>query len=105
MTDCAEPEEAFAAIEAGAAWFFHWCAGARTRPNDATSAEAMNVARLQCISLAERDRLAEKARRKGRTKTVVMAERWVHPAEGTLIVFIEDAPHAWPQREDPRHRP
>lgn len=88
------PEEAFAAIKVGANWFFHWCAGARTKPEDVCSEQAMRVARLHCISVSERDRLAEKARRKGRTKTVVMAERWEHPVEGGLIVFLEDGPRA-----------
>lgn len=104
-SDCLNPDEAFALVEGGASWYFHWCAGSRTKPGDATSEQAMTEARLHCVSVQERDRLAAKAERKGRSKTVVMAERWEHPAEGTLVVFLQDGPHAWPDRDDPRHRP
>ena len=100
-----DPDEAFASVASGTPWFFHWCAGTRTTVDDATSEEAMRVARSHCISAAERDRLAKKSCRKGRTKTVVMAELWEHPVEGPLIVFLEDGPYAWPEREDPRRRP
>jgi hypothetical protein len=105
LEECAEPSDALLAIDNGADWYFHWCAGAKTKPADATSQSALDYARTHCIGPPERERLAKKAERKGRTKTVVLAERWEHPSEGALIVFFEDGPYTWPERLDPRRQP
>jgi hypothetical protein len=105
VEECAEPSVALRAIADGAHWYFHWCAGAKTTPEDANSQSALDYARSHCIGPSERERLAKKAERKGRTKTVVLAERWQHPSEGTLVVFFENGPHTWPERDDPRRQP
>jgi hypothetical protein len=57
--------------------------------------------RRHLIEPAERERLFKKAQRKGRTKTVVMAERWVSADRGALIVFYETGPYLLPERDDP----
>jgi hypothetical protein len=57
--------------------------------------------RRHLIEPAERVRLFKKVQRKGRTKTVVMAERWESADRDALIVFYETGPYLLPERDDP----
>ncbi|KRE42445.1 hypothetical protein [Knoellia sp. Soil729] len=57
--------------------------------------------RRHLIEPAERERLFKKAQRKGRTKTVVMAERWESDDRRAMILFYEDGPYLLPDRDDP----
>lgn len=52
----------------------------------------------------ERERLFKKAQRKGRTKTVVMAERWESADHRAMILFYEDGPYLLPDRDAPTRR-
>lgn len=104
--EVAEPIDALAAVEAGADWIFFWCAGNPT-PAGAPKAQtqyAISHARANAIGAAEVQRLAAKAERKGRTKTVVFAEMWVRSDGQRMVVFCEGAPAPWANRPRPDHR-
>lgn len=101
----AEPSAAFAAIDAGAAWLFLWCGGGLTRASDepGKAGRALEYAKAEAVSPAMMKRLAGKAARKGRSKTVVFAEMWERGAGQRLVVFREGGPHPLPERERPDH--
>jgi len=87
---------------AGSAWGFLWCEGKVSRSTDEPQdSDAVDYARTHLIEPAERERLFAKARRKGRTKTVVMAERWEDDRGRPLIVFYETGPYLLPDRPEP----
>lgn len=79
-----------------------WCDGELSRSTDDPPDHAgVSYVRGHLVEPAERERLSRKAQRKGRTSTVVMAERWERPDEGPLIVFYESGPYLLPDRDDP----
>ncbi len=95
-------DDAIRAIDSGAAWAVLWCGGEVSRSTDSpVDDEAVSYARAHVIEPARRKRLQETARRKGRTKTVVMAERWQNDRDHPMIVFYEAGPHLLPERDDP----
>jgi hypothetical protein len=99
----AEPSAALAAVEAGTDWVFFWCVGGSTHGLRATPTEmerALAAAR-DAVSPVEMERLAAKAERKGRTKTVVFAEMWRRADGQQMVVFHEGGPHPLPERQQP----
>lgn len=103
LSAAAEPEDAFAAIDAGAAWVFFWCGGGTTRStaSEAERRRALAYARTQTVGSAAMQRLADKAARKGRSKTIVLAESWAQDAGRRMVVFYEGGPHPLPDRPVP----
>lgn len=95
-------QEAIGAVDHGTPWAFLWCGGGVSRSSDSpVDQNAVAYVRRHLIEPAERERLFKKAQRKGRTKTVVMAERWESADLGALIVFYETGPYLLPERDDP----
>lgn len=101
-----EVGEAFAAIDGGADWVLLWCAGGRTTSAapEPERQRALDLARAQTVGPTELRRLVDKAARKGRSKTVVLAEEWVENGGGRLVVFSEGGPHLLPERQVPDRR-
>lgn len=98
-------QEALGAVDSGAPWAILWCAGGTSRSSDApVNQHGVTYVRRNLIEPAERERLFKKAQRKGRTKTVVMAERWESFDHRTMILFYEDGPYLLPDRDDPTSR-
>ena len=90
------------AVDHGTPWAVLWCAGSVSRSEETRSAaRALARVRASLIEPAERERLFEKAQRKGRTKTVIMAERWEEAEGSPLVLFYEDGPYLLPEREEP----
>lgn len=106
VADATEPDAAFAAVEAGAEWVFFWCGGGMTRSSAAEPEvrRALACARAEAVGPVERKRLAAKAARKGRSRTVVLAESWVNDASTRMIVFYEGGPYVLPDRAQPDRR-
>ncbi len=106
LSEVAEPASALAAIEHGADWIFFRCGGGSTRGSDrrAKAQAALNHARQQVIGPGELQRRADKAARKGRTKTIVFAEMWERSDGQRMVVFCEDGPHPWAHRSRPDER-
>lgn len=100
--DAVGAQEAISAVDRGTPWAILWCGGGVSRSSD-TPVDRNGVAyvRRHLIEPAERERLFKKAQRKGRTKTVVMAERWESADRDALIVFYETGPYLLPERDDP----
>lgn len=97
--------DALSAIDQGTPWAILWCGGGVSRSTDAPlDDEGVAHVRRTLIEPAERERLFAKSRRKLRTQTVVMAERWESPDQGALIVFYESGPYLLPERDDPIRR-
>ena len=93
------------AVEHGTPWAILWCGGGVSRSSDAhPDQDGLAYVRRYLVEPAERERLFNKARRKGRTKTVVMAERWESADEGPLILFYENGPYLLPERDSPTRR-
>ncbi|QHT54861.1 hypothetical protein GXP71_01265 [Cellulomonas sp. H30R-01] len=94
--------DALGAVDRGMPWVILWCEGGLSRSTDDPPDHAgVSYVRGHLVEPAERERLFRKAQRKGRTSTVVMAERWESPDEGPLIVFYESGPYLLPDRDDP----
>jgi len=90
------------AVDHGTPWAVLWCAGSVSRSEETRSAaRALARVRASLIEPAERERLFEKAQRKGRTKTVIMAERWEDQDRKPLILFYETGPYLLPDRDEP----
>ncbi len=114
LSEVVEPASALAALEHGADWIFFWCGGGSTRASDrgtkaqaarGTKAQAaLNYAHEQVIGPGELQRLADKAARKGRSKTIVFAELWQRSDGQRMVVFCEGGPHAWADRSRPDER-
>lgn len=95
-------QDAWSAVDAGAAWAIVWCEGGISRSTDSSSKESdLQYVRRHLIEPDKRRRLFEKARRKGHTKTVIMAERWENTQSGPLVLFYESGPYLLPERSDP----
>ena len=95
-------KEALADVEQGAAWAIVWCGGGVSRSSDKqVDDQGLRYVQSHLIEPAERERLFQKAQRKRRTKTVVMAERWESTGQGLLILFYEAGPYLLPDRDDP----
>lgn len=97
------PGHALALIGDGTPWVVHWCGG---RPcssdDDDAAAQLADVhAYRHFIGPAEQQRLAAKAERKGRTRTVLMAELWTSARGTQVVVFVEGGPRPWGRRLDP----
>lgn len=105
LSAAAEPEDAFAAIDAGTEWVIFWCGGGTTRStaSEAERRRALDYARAEVVGPAEIQRLADKAARKGRSKTIVLAEAWAEDADRRMVVFYEGGPHLLPERPVPDH--
>lgn len=95
-------QDALAAVDRGTPWAILWCGGGVSRSTDSRAdGDGVAYVRRHLIEPAERERLFRKAQRKGRMKTVVMAERWESTDRGALIVFYETGPYLLPERDDP----
>ena len=106
LSEVAEPAYALAAVKNGADWIFFWCKGPATRASapQAQAQDAITYARAHAIGPDELQRLAAKAARKGRTKTVVFAEMWERRDGQRMVVFCEDGPRPWADRPRPDER-
>ena len=79
-----------------------WCGGEVARSTDRPiDTAAIQYVREHLIEPATRERLFAKAKRTGRTKTVVMAERWEDGDGQPLVVFDETGPCLLPERDEP----
>jgi hypothetical protein len=95
-------QDALKAIQDGTAWAILWCRGDISRSSDGRRSEDDLVyVQLHMIEPSKRERLFEKAKRTGRTKTVVMAESWESEDLGALVLFYESGPYLLPDRSDP----
>ena len=105
VSAAAEPEDALAAIDAGTEWVIFWCGGGTTRStaSEAERRRALDHARAEVVGPAEIQRLADKAARKGRSETIVLAEAWAEDAGRRMVVFCEGGPHLLPERPVPDH--
>lgn len=90
------------AVEGGDRWAILWCEGAVSRSDDSpVDEDGLAYVRKHLIEPAKRERMLAKAERTGRTKTVVMAERWEEAEGSPLVLFYEDGPYLLPEREEP----
>ena len=97
--------EAIAEIDRGTPWNILWCEGGVSRSSAVPlDTDGIDYARRHLIDPSKRERLFRKARRKGRTKSVVLAERWEHADTGPLILFYASGPYLLPPRDEPTAR-
>lgn len=92
--------EALADVSRGIPWAILWCGGQVSRSGGAENeTEALEYVKNKLVEPAKRERLFGQS--KGRSKTVVMAERWVHDDDGPLVLFYESGPYLLPARDSP----
>jgi hypothetical protein len=95
-------DTALDAVQGGDRWAIIWCEGGVSRWDDSpVDVDGLDYVRKHVIEPAKRERMLAKAIRTGRTKTVIMAERWEEAGAGPLVLFYESGPYLLPKREDP----
>ena len=98
-------QEALGAVDSGTSWAILWCGGGTSRSGDSPQDQhGVAYVRRHLIDPAERERLFKKAQRTGRTRTVVMAERWESVDHSAMILFYEGGPYLLPDGDDPIRR-
>lgn len=86
-----EPEDAAAAIAAGAAWVVGWC-GVHVAPYRLTTdPTALQNAQAAAVGAEENARQLRKGRTKRRWATIVIAEERVDP-DGYRLIFYREGP-------------
>lgn len=88
-----EPEDAAAAIAAGASWVVAWCGDHRAPCRLAVDERALRHAQAVAVGAGENDRQLRKGRTKQRWATIVIAEEWLDP-DGNRLIFYREGPPA-----------
>ena len=101
--DFLTPDDALRRVANGSPWVVHWCGAPSASSADDSAARHLAMVReyRRFVGPAERERMVAKAERKGRTHTVLLAERWVSARGTEVIVFVEGGPEPWGWRQDP----
>ncbi len=87
------PQDGADAIEAGAAWVVLRCDAGRTPWRiEGTDQSVLRAAQAEAITPEENARLLRKARSRGRSKTVIVAEEWQDRTGLRLVVYREGGP-------------
>jgi len=92
--------DALADVASGIPWAIRWCGGQVSRSSDTdVDSEGLEHVKHKLVEPAKQERLRRKSNR--RSKTVIMAERWVHDVDGPFVLFYESGPYLLPDRETP----
>lgn len=97
------PDDALSRVSRGSPWVVHWCGApsASSADDNATRHLAQVREYRRFVGPAEQERMVAKAERKGRTRTVMLAELWLSATGSEVVVFIEGGLRPWGGRCDP----
>lgn len=87
-----EPATADEIVRAGGVWAVEWCGGGRNWHHGTDRTPWTEIQR-KLVDPRTLDRLSEKARRKGRSRTVMFAEEWTGEGGARLVLVVEGGPH------------
>jgi hypothetical protein len=87
-----EPAEADEIVRAGGVWAVEWCGGGRDW-HLGTDRTPWKEVQRKLVDPRKLDRLSAKARRKGRSRTVMFAEEWSGEGGDRLVLVVEGSPH------------